>query len=59
MSGVDPVGIVVKALRDWLLLSLPGAVTTINSERAAVLRSAAGPFVVPTNARIVDRKSVV
>lgn len=52
---MDPIGVAVRALREWLLIALPGAVTTVNSERAPVLRSAAGPFTVPAGARLVLR----
>lgn len=52
MSGIDPIGVAVKALREWLLLALPASVATVNAARAPTLKSAAGPFTIPANARV-------
>ena len=43
----------VRALREYLLATLPAKVATINGERAAVVRSAlAGPFTLPSGAAL-------
>lgn len=49
---VDPLGVFISALRDYLTAQLPGAVTTVNATRAAVLLSPPGPFTVGAGASI-------
>lgn len=44
MSGTNPLGLAVEAMCDWLRLKLPGAVATVNSERAPRIRSLAETF---------------
>lgn len=47
----SPAQLAVRALREYLLSVLPAKVATINTERAAVLKSGlAGPFTVPASA---------
>jgi len=52
VSGIDPIGVAVSALREWLVATLPARITTINTERAAVLRSKPGPFVIGANMHV-------
>lgn len=52
MSGINPIGLSVQALQDWLLSQLPARVVALNATRAAALRSLPGPFVIPSNAHL-------
>lgn len=50
MAAVKPEVVAVEALREYLLRTLPAKVTSINSERAAFLKSTvAEPFVIASN----------
>ena len=51
--SVNPIGIAVDALRQWLLATLSVRVAANNLQRAAVLTSAAGPFAISTNHHLV------
>lgn len=58
--SLRPEALAASALREWLLLSLPAQVATVNAARAAVLKApVAGPYTIPAsavlNVSIVDR----
>jgi hypothetical protein len=53
-TGLDAEGIVVRALREYLLANLPGKVAQLNALRGAALKSAlVEPFTVPASASLV------
>jgi hypothetical protein len=54
MSTVQADLLAVSALRAYLLRTLPAKITTLNTERAAVLKAPrAGPYVVPASGSLV------
>lgn len=53
MSGSNPIGTVIDALRDYLLQTLASSVTAVNAQRAPVLKSSVGSFTVPAAARLM------
>jgi hypothetical protein len=51
--GVKAEQIACQALREWLLLKLPAKVTSVNTDRAAVLKAPrAGPYTIPASASL-------
>lgn len=51
--GVDPEGLAIRALREWLLRALPAKTAALNLTRNATLRAPGiGPFTIPSGASL-------